>query len=64
MNGNYVIAGDTEKYKNCLICCVAPQDKEKRLEDVKASEEGKRYTNIRIEFVPANDCWWLQGGLD
>lgn len=63
MNGNYVIAGDTVQYKDCLICCVAPQDREKRLEKVKM-EEGKKYKNIRLKFVPEKDCWWNHGGLD
>ena len=64
-NGDYVIVGDTQQYKGCLVCVAGtferaneilirmisnPTDNDRRLMD--------RHTNFRIEFVEDKDCWW------
>lgn len=63
--GDYIIIGDTEKYKDCLIYTCGTFDNAKRvlhrmLENPK--DEDKRvmetHYNIRIEAVPKHDCWW------
>lgn len=64
----YIIAGDTEEYKGCLIyVCGTLEIAKKSLErilnnptkdDLKAIEE---FTNIRIQKEDEEDCWWLNG---
>jgi hypothetical protein len=66
MNGEYVIVGDTEKYKDCLVC-VAGRIYEKAEEILNRmlnnpTENDKRlmvgHKNLRIEFVEERYCWW------
>ena len=62
----YVIAGDTEKFKNCLIyaCGTDFKNAEKVLHRMlnNPTENDKRevskHTNIRIEEIAQEDCWW------
>lgn len=60
-NFEYVIVGDTKEYEGCLIyCCGNSKEATKKTLNEVLSE--KRYTdeftNIRIETVPKEDCWW------
>lgn len=66
MNGEYIIIGDTDKYKDCLVCVAgitykeaeetlnrmlnAPTENDKRLMD--------GCKNFRIEFAEEKYCWW------
>ena len=68
---DYIIIGDTENYKDCLVCVCGtsferaqaeldrmlnnPTDNDKRII--------RGHTNLRIEEVPEEDCWW-NGKLD
>ena len=62
----YIIVGDTEKYKDCLVCpCGVSLDRAKGIldrminnptENDKALSEG--HTNLRIKEVPEESCWW------
>ena len=67
----YVIVGDTEKYKGCLVyVCGISEDRAKEVldrminnptENDKTVSNG--HINLRIEKVPKEDCWW-NGYLD
>ena len=65
----YIICGDTEEYKECLIyLCGASLDyAEKVLNKVLNSPTEydknltKGYTNIKIKKVVSEDCWWNYG---
>lgn len=65
MKGDYVIIGDTDKYKDCLVCVVGkelyayetlnrmmrnPTEEDKKLM--------KEYKNLRVSFVEEERCWW------
>lgn len=68
---DYVIIGDTNSFKDCLVCVCGtdlkhaagvflrmlnnPTENDKRL------MEG--HHNLRIAAVPAQDCWW-RGNCD
>ena len=68
-NGDWIIQGDTEEYKNCLIyvCgqnelgarnCLnrmlnTPTDKDKQVMET--------HNNLRIKLVKPEDCWWRYG---
>lgn len=62
----YIIAGDTEQYKGCLIMSCGSskeraEDTLQRLlsdpdENDKMMIEG--YSNLRVEEVEQKDCWW------
>lgn len=65
----YIIIGDTEQYKDCLVCLCGtslehaqsilrrmlnnPNDNDKKLM--------KKQTNLRIKEVDEKDCWWNYG---
>lgn len=65
----YIIIGDTEQYKDCLVCLCGtslehaqeilrrmlnnPTDNDKRLME--------RHINFRIKEVAEKDCWWNYG---
>ena len=69
MDVEYIIVGDTEKYKDCLIRVAGktfeqadqvlnsmlnnPNDNDKKLI--------KGHTNLRIKEVDSKDCWWNYG---
>ena len=66
MKGDYVIIGDTERFKDCLVCVIG-NDVVKALEVLNRmlnnpTEHDKRrmsgHTNFRIEFVEEKYCWW------
>lgn len=62
----YIIKGDTEKHKDCLVCVCGsdldlankaldrminnPTDNELRLKD--------GHVNLRLELVEDKNCWW------
>lgn len=62
----FIIVGDTDKYKGCLIYPVAG-DREKAEEilhqiltnptenDIRVTEG---CTNLRVEYEDENNCWW------
>lgn len=61
----YIIAGDTDKYKDCLICtCSNRKSAENTLNRMltNPTERDKRlikgHENLRIEEVPDKECWW------
>lgn len=65
MNGDYVIVGDTEQYKGCLVyICGTFENATKVLNRMlnNSTEDDKelmaKHTNFRIEFVEEEDCWW------
>ena len=62
----YIIVGDTENYKDCLIV-VCGADKElaetvlKRMKENPTNTEKlliRGHTNIRIEEITPEYCWW------
>ena len=62
----YIIVGDTEKYKECLIyVCGTKECAEKVLDQVINNPTDndlkiiKGHTNLRIKEVPIEECWWL-----
>lgn len=62
----YIIVGDTEKYKECLvyICGVSEGRAKEVLDRIKSNptENDKAITNshvnLRIKEVEAKSCWW------
>ena len=65
-DSDFIIVGDTERFDDCLIC-VAGKSKESAEETLNhiltnPTENDKRlidgYRNLRIEEVPAEECWW------
>lgn len=70
-DGEYIIVSDIEKYKGCLVCvCGESEDRANEIlermtnnptENDKAISKG--HTNLRIEKVPKENCWW-NGNLD
>ena len=62
----YIIVGDTDNYKDCLIytCGVNKETAEKCLQrmlnnpDEQDSKILKTHSNIRIKSVKREDCWW------
>ena len=65
----YIIAGDTEKYKGCLIytCGSSIETAKKSLDRILNNPTKddlfsiKGLTNIRILEEKEEDCWWLNG---
>ena len=71
MKGDYIIIGDTNEFKDCLVC-VAGSTSERANELLNRmlnnpTDNDKRimsgHTNFRIKFVEADNCWW-NGYLD
>lgn len=65
MNGNYIIVGDTDRYKDCLVCNAwTYENAEKVLGRMlnNPTDNDKRLmfgiTNFRIKFVENKNCWW------
>lgn len=67
MSSDFVIIGDTEDYKDCLVCVTAAktyEEAEKRLESMltNPTENDKklmeRHNNFRIEEIERENCWW------
>lgn len=66
MDGDYVIIGDTDRFKDCLICIAGktPEIANKVLDRMlnNPTENDKRlmsgHTNFRIDFAEEKDCWW------
>ena len=66
MNGDYVIKGDTQQFKDCLVYVAGKtyEDAEEVLKRMlnNPTENDKRlmagHTNFRIKFVEEKDCWW------
>ena len=63
--GDYVIVGDTERYKDCLVCIGgAYENAEKALNRMlnNPTENDRKlmtgHTNFRIKYVSVKDCWW------
>jgi hypothetical protein len=62
----YIIVGDTERYKGCLIyrCGNNRDDAEKCLKRLLNAPNdndkfvSKGHTNIRIEEIDSSECWW------
>ena len=65
----YIIIGDTEKYKDCLVylCGTSLQHAQSVLHRMlnNPTEEDKnvmtRHKNLRIKEVVEKDCWWNYG---
>lgn len=70
----YIIVGDSirePQYKECLVyICGSKENAEavldKLLNDPDEADyyNRERYTNFKIDWMPAKDCWWNQPGLD
>lgn len=71
MKNEYIIVGDVENLGTCLVClCGTSRDwADKVLDrmlnnptenDIKSM---KGFTNLKVEEVPPEDCWW-NGDLD
>lgn len=67
---DYIVIGDTEKYKDCLVyVCGTKEHAEKVLERMLNDPTEtdllhmQGHSNFRIEEVPKEDCWW-RGYLD
>ena len=64
---SYVIVGDTERFKDCLVaaCIGSKEDAEKSLEQLLNSEDAEdkkivsEYTNLRLKETRREDSWWL-----
>lgn len=62
----YIIVGDTEKYKACLVCLAgntlekAEQILERMLNNPTENDKRlmERHTNLHIKPVEDKDCWW------
>jgi hypothetical protein len=62
----YIIEGDTDKYKDCLVfvCGSSKENAEKALHRIlyNPTDNDKRliegYQNLRIAEVDDKDCWW------
>ena len=67
----YIIIGDTAKYKDCLVyvCGTSRPWAEQVLHKMltEPTEHDKKilqtHSNLRVEEVPEKDCWW-NGNLD
>ncbi len=65
----YIIVGDTEEYKGCLVClCGNEYDHAKdvlhrMLNNPNPNDKmlKKGCTNLRIKEVVSEDCWWHYG---
>lgn len=62
---DFIIVGDTETYKECLIyICYTEKNAENILNRMlnNPDETDKKfikiYNNFRIKEVPEKDCWW------
>lgn len=67
----YVIVGDTKEYEGCLVCiCGTKENAEECLHRMltNPNDNDKKliegHTNLRIDTVKDDDCWWNQGSLD
>ena len=63
--GDYVIAGDTERYNDCLVCVCGTFERATEVLNRmlnNPTENDKRliqgHHNLRIEEVPEKNCWW------
>ena len=60
----YIIIGDTKKYKDCLVytCGKDRKDAERVLADILANPTADdmlaRHTNFRIKEVEEREQWW------
>lgn len=71
MTSNYIIVGDTEKYKECLVCvCGNSQTKaqntlSRMLNNPTENDKEliKGHTNLKVKTVPQDNCWWLNDYL-
>lgn len=72
MDNEYVIVGDTDIHKECLVYVCgsseqrAKQILERMLNNPNENDEAlkKGHSNLRIKLVPKKCCWWNQSGLD
>lgn len=62
---DYVIAGDTKDYKDCLVCVCGTLDHANEVLDRmlnNPTDSDKRlmngHHNLRVTEVPEKDCWW------
>lgn len=68
--GDFIIIGDTERYKDCLIyVCGTEDNAHKVLHNMLTSptdddkEVMATHGNLRIKEVTEENCWW-HGNLD
>ena len=62
----YIIVGDTENYKDCLIVVCGANEEHaetvlKRITENPTNNDKlliRGHTNIRIEEVTPENCWW------
>ena len=65
---DYIIVGDTAKYKECLVYICGTKDNAKKvlermLNNPNANDKRiiEGHTNLRIKEVPRESCWWRDG---
>ena len=66
MNGDYIIKGDTEQFKDCLVYVAGKTYKDAKevlnrmLNNPTKNDKNliKGHTNLRVEFVEEKYCWW------
>lgn len=63
--GDYVIAGDTKNHNGCLVYVCGTFERatevlNRMLNDPTDQDKivMQNHTNLRIEKVPKEDCWW------
>lgn len=66
--GDYIIIGDTDMFKDCLIYVCGSEDNAKQVLDRMLNDpnENDKYVmqghyNLRIKYEPREDCWWKDG---
>lgn len=67
----YVIVGDTDKYKDCLIYMCGTYDNanevlNRMINNPTCVDKAyvETYTNLKVEKVYESDCWWHMWNLD
>lgn len=67
---DYIIIGDTDTYKDCLVCVCGTLDHAEyvlhRMQTAPTKNDLnllKTHRNLRIKEVPEKDCWW-RGNCD
>lgn len=72
MEGEWIIIGDTDKHKDCLVCRCGTDEKYaasvlNRITNYPTEDDLlmiNEHTNLRIKFSENKDCWWKVYGTD
>lgn len=71
-HGDWIIIGDTDKHKDCLVCvCAADEEGSRKILERMINNPTKEdkiltseYTNLRLKYREYEDCWWKIYGTD